>query len=116
MIRKDKLRVIHNALKLLAPDREYDLSDYDLICFNGAEGGYTQIFSINRLIYVECFLDIPFEVTALFKLDKLSDIEAGKVYNIIERNDALRSLIGTPCTDVDLYRATPIDKDLFKTI
>ena len=116
MIRKDKLKVIHNALKLIAPNAKYDLSDCDLICFNRAEGGYTQIFSINRLIYVESTLDIPFEVTALFKLDKLSDIEAGEVYDIIERNDALWSLIGTPCTDVDLYKATPIDKDLFKTV
>lgn len=116
MIRKDKLKVIHNALKLLAPNREYDLTDYDLICFNRDKGGYTQIFSINRLIYVESSTDIPFEITALFKLDKLSDTEIGEVYAIIERNDAAWGIIGTPCTDVDLYKATPIDKDLFKTI
>ena len=116
MKRKDKLRVIYNALKLLAPNKEYDLSDYDIIHFGRDKSGYTQIFSINRLIYVESSCDIPFEITALFKLHKVSDKEFIDVYKLIKRNDALWSIIGTPYTDVDLYKATPINKDLFKTI
>lgn len=115
MIRKDKLRVIYNALKLLAPDKEYDLSDYDIIHFYRDKSGYTQVFSVNRSIYVESTLDIPFEIAALFELHKVSDKELIDVYEIIERNDALWSNIGTPCTDVDLYKATPIDRNLFKT-
>lgn len=115
MIRKDKLKVIHNALKLIVPDKEYDLSNYDIIHFNRAKSGYTQVFSINRLIYVESTLDIPFEITALFELHKVSDKEFIDVYEIIEKNDTLWSTIGTPCTDVDLYKAIPIDKNLFRS-
>ena len=116
MKRKDKLKVIYNAIKLIAPDKKYDLSDCDIIHFDRDKSGYTQIFSVNRLIYVESTFDIPFEITALFKLHKVSDKEFIDVYDLIERNDTLWGIIGTPCTDVDLYKATPIDKDLFKTI
>lgn len=115
MVRKDKLKVIYNAFKLIVPDKEYDLSDYGIIHFDRDKSGYTQVFSVNRLIYVESTFDIPFEITALFKLHKVSDKEFVDVYDLIERNDALWGIIGTPCTNVDLYKATPIDKDLFKT-
>ena len=115
MKRKDKLKVIHNALKLIAPDREYSLSDYDIFC--GYDGGYIQVYSIHKSIYVESDgTEVPTEIKALFKLHKLSDIEATKVYDIIERNDALINIIGVPNEDMRMYKATPIDKDLFKTI
>lgn len=114
MIRKDKLRVIYNTLKLLAPNKEYDLSDYDI--FLGDWTGYVQIYSIKKSLYVENNMEIPTEILTLFKLDKLSDIEIGEVYDIIERNDVLLGIIGTPGGEINMYKATPIDKDLFKTI
>ena len=114
MIRKDKLKIIHNALKLLAPDKEYDLSDYDVFIFRC--DGYVQIFSIHKSIYIETNSELPPEVLALFKVYEVSDVEAGKVYDIIERNNGLVEVLGTPCDESILYKATPIDKDLFKTI
>ena len=115
MKRKDKLKVIHNALKLIAPDKEYSLSDYDIFC--GYGGGYIQVYSIHKSIYVESDdTKVPTEIKALFKLHKLSDIEAIKIYDIIERNDALINVIGVPSEDMRMYKATPKDKDLFKTI
>ena len=115
MIRKDKLKVIHNALKLIAPDREYSLSDYDIFC--GYGGGYIQVYSIQKSIYVESDdTEVPTEIKALFKLHKLSDVEAIKVYDIIERNDAIINVIGVPNEDMKMYKATPIDRNLFKTI
>ena len=115
MIRKDKLKIIHNALKLIAPNKEYSLSDYDIFC--GYDGGYIQVYSIQKSIYVESDdTRVPTEIKALFKLHKLSDIEAIKVYDIIERNDAMINVIGVPNEDMKIYKATPIDKDLFKTI
>ena len=150
MERKDKLKIIHNALKLLAPDKEYDLSDYDVFIFRC--DGYVQIFSIHKSIYIETNSGLPPEVLALFKVYEVSDVEAGKVYDIntkskigylpseinlyddmtvkgifdyhesfydkdiSERRNELVEIIGTPCDESILYKATPIDKDLFKTI
>lgn len=114
MIRKDKLKVIYNAFKLLAPDKEYDLSDYDVFIF--CCDGYVQIFSIHKSIYIETNSGLPPEVLTLFKVYEVSDVEAGKVYDIIERNNALIDVIGTPCDGSILYKATPIDRNLFKTI
>lgn len=113
MVRKDKLKIIHNTFKLLAPNKEYDLTDYDI--FRGTHEGYVQIYLIKKSIYIEKVGDMPAEVLTLFKLNELSDTEITKVFDIIERNDALINVIGIPGGEVDMYKATPIDRNLFKT-
>lgn len=118
MKREDKLKQIHNALKLFAPNEEYDLSDYDI--FRGNMGGYIQIYSIKRIIYVEATMDLPTEISTLFELHELSKEEVEEIYGIIERNDELIETIGIPggfpgYPGIKLYKATPIYKDLFKT-
>lgn len=114
MVRKDKLKIIHNTFKLLAPNKEYDLSDYDVFIFRC--DGYVQIFSIHKSIYIETNSGLPPEVLALFKVCEVSDVEADRVYDIIERRNELVEVIGTPCDESILYKATPIDRNLFKTI
>jgi hypothetical protein len=114
MVRKDKLKVIYNAFKLLAPNKEYDLTDYDI--FRGTHEGYVQIYLIKKSIYIEKVGDMPDEIITLFKLNKLSDTEITKVFDIIERNHALINTIGIPGVEVDMYKATPINRNLFKTI
>lgn len=121
MKRKDKLIVIHKVLKMLAPDKEYERGDYDIIRM--CSTGYIEIFSVNKSMYVECNLDtgIPFEILSLFELHKLSDEESKKVYDTIRKSSVLLGEIGTPpicCKKylykANLYRAIPIDRNLFK--
>ena len=53
MTRKDKLEIIHKSFKLLAPNKEYDLSDYDVFYYDDDAVGYLQIFCVNRSIFIE---------------------------------------------------------------
>ena len=92
MVKKDKLKVIHNALKLLAPLKEYDL---------------TEIFCLNKSIFVESVMEIPTEISTLFKLRKVSDNDSAKIYDAIEKDTAALDIIRPPSVDANLYRATP---------
>lgn len=116
MKKEDKLKLIYNALKLLAPNGDYDLDSYDIITWY--PNGYVQIFCVNRSIYVESNRNenaIPSEILALFNLRKLSNAETNRVYDTISKDDAAAESIGIPIVKGTLYKATPIDKDLFKT-
>lgn len=114
MINKDKLKVIYNALKLLAPLKEYDLSDYDIF-YDDPSTGYVQVFCLNKSIFVESAMKIPTEVSTLFKLRKVSDNDSVKIYSAIEKDTTAFDTIRAPSVDAVLYRATP-RYDLFKTI
>ena len=105
MINADKLKIIHNALKLLAPGKEYDLSDYDIFYYD-EEYGYIQIFCLDESIYVESIIGIPTEMSILFKLRKISDEDSIKIYDVIEKDAAALDIIRPPSPDAVLYKAT----------
>lgn len=113
MVKRDKLKVIYNALKLLAPLKEYDLSDYDIFSYD--EAGYVQIFCLNKSIFIESIMGIPTEISTLFKLRKVSDNDSAKIYDAIEKDTAALDIIRPPSVDANLYRATP-KYDLFNEI
>ena len=106
MVKKDKLKAIHNALKLLAPLKEYDLTDYDIFFYDDSSG-YVQIFCLNKSIFVESVMEIPTEISTLFKLRKVLDNDSAKIYDAIEKDTAALDIIRPPSVDANLYRATP---------
>ena len=110
MKRNEILELIHKTLKLLAPNTKYTLGNYDIFR-NDNFGKYVQIYTLlnNKVIYVESNIDIPHEISALFKLRKLSDEEYSKIHNIINKYDVLRDNIGI-CwgRNSAIYKATPI--------
>jgi hypothetical protein len=115
MVRKDKLIVIYNALKLLAPLKEYDLTDYDIFFYDDSSQGYVQVFCLDKSIFVESAMEIPTEISTLFKLRKVSDNDSAKIYDAIEKDTAALDIIRPPSVDAVLYRAIP-RYDLFNEI
>lgn len=109
MTRKDILTLIHKTLKLLAPNTKYTLGSYDIFRHDNF-GKFTQIYTLNnKVIYVESNIDIPHEISSLFKLRELSDEECSKVHNIINKYDVLRDNIGVSWgKNSAIYEATPI--------
>lgn len=115
MVKKDKLKVIHNALKLLAPLKEYDLTDYDIFFYDDSSAGYVQVFCLDKSIFIESIMKIPTEISTLFKLRKVSDNNSVKIYDAIEKDTAALDIIRPPSVNAKLYRATP-KYDLFNEI
>lgn len=109
MKRNEILELIHKTLKLLAPNTKYTLGSYDIFRDDNS-GKYTQIYTLNdKVIYVESNISIPHEISALFKLRKISDEERSKVHDIINKYDALRDNIGISWGRTSIiYEATPI--------
>ena len=109
MTRKDILTLIHKTLKLVAPNTEYTLGNYDIFRHDNS-GKYAQIYTLNnKVIYVESNISIPHEILILFKLRELSDEECSKVHDIIDNNDVLRDNIGISFgRNTVIYEATPI--------
>ena len=63
----------------------------------------------NKVIYVESNIGIPHEISALFKLRKISDEECSKVHDIINKYAVLRDNIGVSWGRTSIiYEATPI--------
>lgn len=112
MERNEILGLIHKTLKLVAPNVEYTLGDYDIFKhnYNCFAGKYVQIYTLNnKVIYVESNISIPHEILILFKLRELSDEEYSKVHDIINKYDALRDNIGVSWgKNSAIYEATPI--------
>ena len=109
MKRNEILELIHKTLKLLAPNTKYTLGNYDIFRNNNF-GKYVQIYTLNnKVIYVESNIDIPHEISALFKLRKISDEECSKVHDIINKYAVLRDNIGISWGRTSIiYEATPI--------
>lgn len=109
MKRNEILELIHKTLKLLAPNTKYTLGSYDIFRHDNF-GKFTQIYTLNnKVIYVESNIDIPHEISSLFKLRELSDEECSKVHDIINKYDALRDNIGVSWgKNSAIYEATPI--------
>lgn len=109
MKRNEILELIHKTLKLIAPDTKYTLSSYDIFKHNSF-GKYVQIYTLNnKVIYVESNINIPYEISALFKLRKISDEECSKVHDIINKYAVLRDNIGISFgRNSVIYEATPI--------
>lgn len=109
MKRNEILELIHKTLKLIAPDTKYTLSSYDIFKHNNF-GKYVQIYTLNnKVIYVESNINIPYEISALFKLRKISDEECSKVHDIINKYAVLRDNIGISFgRNSVIYEATPI--------
>lgn len=109
MKRNEILELIHKTLKLFAPDSKYTLGNYDIFRNNNF-GKYVQIYTLdNKVIYVESNINIPHEISALFKLRKISDEECSKVHDIINKYAVLRDNIGISWGRTSIiYEATPI--------
>lgn len=109
MKRNEILELIHKTLKLLAPNTKYTLGSYDIFKNNNF-GKYVQIYTLdNKVIYVESNISIPHEISALFKLRKISDEECSKVHDIINKYAVLRDNIGISWGRTSIiYEATPI--------
>lgn len=109
MKRNEILELIHKTLKLLAPNTKYTLGSYDIFRHDNF-GKFTQIYTLNnKVIYVESNIDIPHEISSLFKLRELSDEECSKVHDIINKYDVLRDNIGVSWgKNSAIYEATPI--------
>lgn len=109
MKRNEILGLIHKTLKLVAPNTEYTLSNYDVFRHNNF-GKYVQIYTLNnKVIYVESNISIPYEILTLFELRELSDEECSKVHDIIDKNIVLRDNIGISFgRNTVIYEATPI--------
>lgn len=109
MTRKDILTLIHKTLKLLAPNTKYTLGNYDIFR-NDNFGKYAQIYTLNnKVIYVESNTDIPYEISTLFELRRLSDKECSEVHDIIDKYAVLRDNIGISFgKNAAIYEATPI--------
>lgn len=109
MKRNEILELIHKTLKLFAPDSKYTLGSYDIFRNNNF-GKYVQIYTLdNKVIYVESNINIPHEISALFKLRKISDEECSKVHDIINKYAVLRDNIGISWGRTSIiYEATPI--------
>lgn len=109
MKRNEILELIHKTLKLLAPNTKYTLGNYDIFRNNNF-GKYVQIYTLdNKVIYVESNISIPHEISALFKLRKISDEECSKVHDIINKYAVLRDNIGISWGKTSIiYEATPI--------
>lgn len=108
MKRNEILALIHKTLKLLAPSIEYNLGNYDV--FKLHNGKYIQVYTLNnKVIYVESNTKVPYEISVLFKLRKLSDEERSKVHDIINKYAVLRDNIGIAWGGTSIiYEATPI--------
>lgn len=108
MTRKDTLTLIHKTLKLLAPNTQYELGNYDIFKLHNEK--YTQIYTLNnKVIYVESNTDIPYEISTLFKLRRLSDKERSEVRDIIDKYAVLRDNIGISFgMNAAIYEAIPI--------
>ena len=109
MKRNEILELIHKTLQLFAPNTKYTLGSYDIFKNNNF-GKYVQIYTLNnKTIYVESNISIPHEISALFKLRKISDEECSKVHNIINKYAVLRDNIGISWGGNSIiYEATPI--------
>lgn len=109
MKRNEILELIHKTLKLLAPNTKYTLGSYDIFRHDNF-GKFTQIYTLNnKVVYVESNIDIPHEISSLFKLRELSDEECSKVHDIINKYDVLRDNIGVSWgKNSAIYEATPI--------
>ena len=109
MKRNEILELIHKTLTLIAPDTKYTLGSYDIFRNNNF-GKYVQIYTLNnKVIYVESNINIPHEISALFKLRKISDEECSKVHDIINKYAVLRDNIGISWGRTSIiYEATPI--------
>lgn len=109
MKRNEILELIYKTLKLFAPNTEYTLGSYDIFRHNNF-GKYVQIYTLNnKVIYVESNVSIPHEISALFKLRKISDEECSKVHDIINKYAVLRDNIGISWGETSIiYEATPI--------
>lgn len=109
MKRNEILELIYKTLKLLAPNTKYTLGSYDIFKNNNF-GKYVQIYTLdNKVIYVESNISIPHEISALFKLRKISDEECSKVHDIINKYAVLRDNIGISWGRTSIiYEATPI--------
>ena len=108
MKRNEILALIHKTLKLLAPSIDYNLGNYDV--FKLHNGKYIQVYTLNnKVIYVESNTKVPYEISVLFKLRKLSDEERSKVHDIINKYAVLRDNIGIAWGRTSIiYEATPI--------
>ena len=107
MKRNEILALIHKTLKLLAPNTEYNLGNYDI--FKLHNGKYIQVYTLNnKVIYVESNTKVPYEISVLFKLRELSDEECSKIYDIINKYAALKDNIGLSMGYTIIYEATPI--------
>lgn len=109
MKRNEILELIYKTLKLIAPNTKYTLGSYDIFK-NNTFGKYVQIYTLNnKTIYVESNINIPYEISALFKLRKISDEECSKVHDIIDKYAVLRDNIGISFgRNTVIYEATPI--------
>ena len=109
MTRKDILTLMHKTLKLVAPNTKYILGNYDIFRDNNF-GKYVQIYTLNnKVIYVESNTDIPYEISTLFELRRLSDEECSKVHDTIDKYAVLRDNIGISFgRNTVIYEATPI--------
>lgn len=109
MKRNEILELIYKTLMLLAPNTKYTLGNYDIFRNNNF-GKYVQIYTLdNKVIYVESNISIPHEISALFKLRKISDEECSKVHDIINKYAVLRDNIGISWGKTSIiYEATPI--------
>lgn len=112
MERNEILGLIYKTLKLVAPNVEYTLGDYDIFKYNynAFAGKYVQIYTLNnKVIYVESNINIPHEILILFKLRELSDEECSKVHDTIDKYAVLRDNIGISFgRNTVIYEATPI--------
>lgn len=108
MTRNEILELIYKTLKLLAPNTEYNLGNYDI--FKLHNGKYIQVYTLNnKVIYVESNTHIPHEILMLFELRKLSNEECSKVHDIINKYAVLRDNIGISFgRNAAIYEATPI--------
>ena len=107
MKRNEILALIHKTLKMVAPNTQYTLGNYDI--FKLHNGKYIQIYTLNnKVIYVESNTDVPHEISTLFKLRELSDEECSKIYDIINKYAALKDNIGLSMGYTIIYEATPI--------
>ena len=67
MKRNEILALIHKTLKMVAPNTQYTLGNYDI--FKLHNGKYIQIYTLNnKVIYVESNTDVHHEISTLFKL------------------------------------------------